>query len=72
MEIVESLATVAYIGDDINDLGPMQMVKTAGGIIGCPADAVITIKNIVNYISQIMEEKGRLGDFIEFIVSQKR
>ena len=72
MEIVESLATVAYIGDDINDLGPMQMVKTAGGIIGCPADAVITIKNIVNYISPNNGGEGAVRDFIEFIVSQKR
>ena len=39
------------------------MVKTAGGIIGCPADAVITIKNIVNYISPNNGGEGAVRRF---------
>lgn len=38
--ITEDHSTVAYIGDDIKDLLCMLTVKEAGGIVGCPRDAV--------------------------------
>ena len=38
--IADDLSQVAYIGDDINDLSCMIPVKEAGGVVGCPADAV--------------------------------
>lgn len=49
-EIAEDLSTVAYIGDDINDLSCMKPIKEAGGIVGCPADAVEKVREIANYI----------------------
>ena len=39
--IADDLSQVAYIGDDINDLSCMIPVKEAGGVVGCPADAVV-------------------------------
>ena len=39
-EITEDLSCVAYIGDDINDLSCMLLIKGTGGLVGCPADAV--------------------------------
>lgn len=35
-EITSDLSTVAYIGDDINDLSCMKLVKESGGIVGVP------------------------------------
>ena len=39
--ITEELKDVAYIGDDINDLSAMMIIKENGGIIGCPKDAAV-------------------------------
>ncbi len=69
-EITVNLSTIAYIGDDINDIPCMLMVKEAGGIIGCPADAVNKVKEIANYISSKNGGDGAVRDFIEWIVAQ--
>ena len=52
---------VAYIGDDLNDLRPMQLC----GYIGCPADACEEVKAISNYISTIKGGYGAARDVIE-------
>ena len=67
--IVEDLSGVAYIGDDINDLACMKAVKEAGGVIGCPADAVEEIKAITDYLALHNGGEGAVRDFIEWIVS---
>ena len=41
-----SLETVAYVGNDINDLGAMQMV----GMTFCPADAHPDIKDFSSHV----------------------
>ena len=51
-QIVGNLSETAYIGDDINDLPCMQLVKEAGGIVGCPSDAVKAVKDISDYIAE--------------------
>lgn len=61
---------VAYIGDDINDLPCMQMVKDAGGIIGCPADAVQQVKTIADFISHRNGGNGAVREFVEYLVLQ--
>lgn len=66
--ITENLATVAYIGDDINDLSCMTQVKKAGGIVGCPADAVKEVKMIADFIAEHNGGDGAVRDFIEWIV----
>ena len=70
LSIISDLSTVAYIGDDINDLSCMESVKTAGGIIGCPADAVENVKSIADYVAPNKGGDGAVRDFIEWIVSQ--
>lgn len=67
--ITKDLSTVAYIGDDINDLSCMEAIKAAGGLIGCPADAVERVKSIVNYISLYNGGDGAVRDFIEWLLS---
>jgi len=52
---------VLYMGDDIPDLKVMQMA----GLACCPADAVMEIKKISQYISSLTGGKGCVRDVIE-------
>lgn len=52
---------VGYIGDDINDLGPMKMC----GFIGCPKDACIEVKEVANCIADFDGGYGAVRDVIE-------
>lgn len=66
--ISKDLSTVAYIGDDLNDLPCMVEVKKAGGVIGCPADAVDKVKDIVDFVSEHNGGDGAVRDFIDWIL----
>lgn len=68
-QVTTNLSTVAYIGDDINDLSCMEPVKSAGGLIGCPADAVDKVKAIADYIAPHNGGDGAVRDFIEWIIN---
>lgn len=68
-QIVGDVSEVAYIGDDINDLPCMQMVKEAGGIIACPSDAVKAVKDISDYIAEHDGGNGAVRDFIEWLLA---
>ena len=70
-EIAKDLSSVAYIGDDINDLCCMMLIKEAGGKIGCPADAANKILGIADFISSKNGGDGAVRDFIEWIVDKK-
>ncbi|MFO7523910.1 MAG: HAD-IIIA family hydrolase [Ignavibacteriaceae bacterium] len=50
---------IAFIGDDVNDLEIMKLV----GLTACPADGMIYIKEISDYVC---ENKGGYGAFREF------
>lgn len=58
---------IAYIGDDINDYECMVI----SGFVGCPNDAVITIKEIADYISPNKGGQGAVRDIIEHILSKR-
>lgn len=66
--ITSDLSSVAYIGDDINDFPCMNLVKKAGGIVGCPADAADAVKRIADYVSLYNGGEGAVRDFIEWII----
>lgn len=68
LEITDNLASVAYIGDDINDISCMQLIKEAGGLIGCPADAENRVKEIADYIAHRNGGEGAVRDFIEWLL----
>lgn len=63
------LKEVAYIGDDINDLSCMEVIKRAGGVIACPADASKQIIDLSDYVSEYRGGEGAVRDFIEWIIS---
>ena len=68
LSITDDLSSVAYIGDDINDLSCMKPVKKAGGKIGCPADAVMKVKDLADFVSTKNGGDGAVREFIEWLV----
>lgn len=62
-----SYDAVAYIGDDINDLPVMELIKVSGGVVGCPADAVKKVVDIADFISTRNGGDGAVRDFIEYL-----
>lgn len=65
------LSEVAYIGDDINDIMCMKTIKKAKGVVGCPLDAVIAVKEIADFISQKSGGDGAVREFIEWLIEKQ-
>lgn len=63
-----TLANCAYIGDDILDLQCLLPIKEAGGLAGCPADAVQFVKQACDYIAPHKAGEGAVRDYIEYII----
>ncbi|ASZ11573.1 3-deoxy-D-manno-octulosonate 8-phosphate phosphatase [Chitinophaga pendula] len=55
---------ILFMGDDIPDYRPMQLV----GLAACPADAVPEIKSISQYISPVTGGRGCVRDVIEKVL----
>lgn len=75
LDITNDLSTVAYIGDDINDLPCMNAIKKNDGVTGCPADSAKQVLDVADYTSSYKGGDGAVRDFIEWIVfnyEQKR
>lgn len=66
--VTDDLKNVAYIGDDINDLSTMTIIKESGGIIGCPKDAAISVIELAAFISSHNGGDGAVREFIEWLV----
>ena len=49
----------------------MEPVKAAGGLVGCPADAVKKVVDIADFVSTKNGGDGAVRDFIEWIVKGK-
>lgn len=58
---------VAYIGDDLNDLPPMELV----GFVGCPADSCEEIIRIADYVSAVKGGYGAVRDVISYVLKQR-
>lgn len=68
-EIANDLSHVAYIGDDNNDLGAMNLIKNNGGLIGCPKDASKDVLKVSDFISERNGGEGAVREFIEYIIN---
>lgn len=66
--ITEDLSKVAYIGDDINDLSCMESIKSAGGLVGCPSDAVRKVIELADYVCTSAGGNGAVREFIEWLL----
>ena len=65
----DGYSSVAYIGDDINDLTCMVPVKQNGGVVGCPMDAVQEVKDLADFVSVHAGGDGAVREFIEWILA---
>ena len=59
---------VAYIGDDLNDLPCMELIREHGGLVGCPADAADPVKRCADHVCARNGGDGAVREFIEWIV----
>lgn len=57
---------IAYIGDDLNDMGCVAF----SGLAACPGDAVDDVKKSVDYVCQHQGGRGAVREFVVFICSQ--
>lgn len=51
----------AYMGDDLNDLGPLSLV----GLSACPADAALEVRQEVHYIARNPGGRGAARELVE-------
>lgn len=65
-ELNISLADVAYIGDDINDIQLLKMV----GFAAAPQNAPEYVKREVDFITKMKGGDGAFREFIEYIVEK--
>ena len=71
LQITGNLSSVAYFGDDILDLDCMKEVISAGGIAGCPADAVDEVREACDYVCTHNGGEGALREFVEWLTGIK-
>ncbi len=58
---------LAYIGDDVNDLGIMRAIETEG-LTACPRDATSFVEPHVHYRCQADGGYGAFRDFAEWLI----
>ena len=61
------LRHIAFIGDDVNDLGLMHAIKEFG-FIASPGDAIPMVRSIVHYICEHSGGHGAFREFAEVIL----
>lgn len=71
-EIVDDMSAVAYAGDDLPDIPCMEAVKSAGGLVLAPADAIPEVRVLADYISGFNAGDGAIRDCINFLVGYNR
>ncbi len=59
---------VAYIGDDVNDIGLLQKV----GFSASPKDGMLIVKRICNYRCKTEGGKGAFRELVELILKNRR
>jgi 3-deoxy-D-manno-octulosonate 8-phosphate phosphatase (KDO 8-P phosphatase) len=67
-ELGLSLAQVAYIGDDLPDLPPMNNA----GLAFCPADAARDVREVAHFVSQHRGGDGAVREILELILQSKQ
>ncbi|NBI32572.1 YhcH/YjgK/YiaL family protein [Enterorhabdus sp. P55] len=67
----DCLGECAYFGDDVLDLACMAAVSQAGGIVGCPADAVREVRAAADYVCNQDAGDGAGREFIEWLLAPR-
>lgn len=55
---------IGYLGDDLNDLSPMNLC----GFAGCPHDACLEVRNRADYVSDVNGGAGAVRDIVEYLL----
>jgi 3-deoxy-D-manno-octulosonate 8-phosphate phosphatase (KDO 8-P phosphatase) len=63
-ELKVPLAEASYMGDDVNDLAPMQRV----GLAACPADAAPEVRAFAHYVAPSRGGFGAVRDVTELVL----
>ena len=61
------LHNLAYIGDDLNDLGIIRRIRQAG-IVGAPGDAIDQIREEVHHVGGVRAGHGAFRAFADWIL----
>ncbi len=64
------LSEIAYIGDDVNDLGIMEEIA-GKGITACPGDATVFVRPVCDYVCQAAGGNGAFREFAEWIIGMR-
>jgi 3-deoxy-D-manno-octulosonate 8-phosphate phosphatase (KDO 8-P phosphatase) len=59
---------IAYIGDDVNDIGIMTVIA-GEGLTACPQDATVFVEPLVHYRAQADGGHGAFRDFAEWLIA---
>lgn len=62
-----TLANVAYMGDDVNDLPCIQNC----GHSSCPLDAVKSVREKVDYVCETKGGEGAVREYVEFLLKEQ-
>jgi 3-deoxy-D-manno-octulosonate 8-phosphate phosphatase (KDO 8-P phosphatase) len=64
------LDQVAFIGDDVNDLGALSAI-TKAGLTGAPNDAMQPVLDVVHYRTRLSGGHGAFRELAEWILSAR-
>ena len=70
-ELGVSAEAVAYIGDDVNDLGALRWVAEAGLAV-CPADAVPKVAAVAQFITAARGGYGAFRELCDLILDNQK
>jgi 3-deoxy-D-manno-octulosonate 8-phosphate phosphatase (KDO 8-P phosphatase) len=63
-----TVAELAYIGDDVNDIEIMNAIAPEG-IVACPGDAMSMVEPCVHYRCAAQGGRGAFRDFAEWLIA---
>jgi 3-deoxy-D-manno-octulosonate 8-phosphate phosphatase (KDO 8-P phosphatase) len=64
VELAVTTDQVAYMGDDLNDLPPMEKA----GLAACPSDACDEVRQVAHFVSQKPGGRGAARELIELVL----
>lgn len=62
------VSEIAYIGDDVNDLGIMNAIAPSG-LVACPGDGMYLVEPSVHYRCTALGGRGAFREYAELIIS---
>jgi 3-deoxy-D-manno-octulosonate 8-phosphate phosphatase (KDO 8-P phosphatase) len=65
------LENLAYIGDDVNDLGIIDIISKHG-LTASPGDAMTSVMNNVHYVANVRGGHGAFRDFADWIIELRK